>query len=167
MNSSVVKPAPIVQPALTFPDKLTSSVYGPDNPPKDWADVSFLVPHEGFRREVAAMLKSIDKLASGDDFQPWQAVYFCEWYVDNFVPGVYDHHDNEEEIYFPWVATRAKLPEKLSKGHEELVMYMNEIRDMCETVIAKEGSQDCKETIVELKGKMNSFATFFNGVYTM
>lgn len=154
--------------SLCFPDKLSSSAYGPENPPKDWADVSFLIPHEGFRHGIQAMLKSVDKLAAGGDFEPWQAVYFCEWFVESFVPGVEDHHENEEAIYFPWVASRATLPEKLSKGHEELIDMMNELSRVCETVIAKEGKPDeCKSILVELQARMKAFATLFLGEYSV
>ena len=52
-------------------DQITSSLYGPDSPPKDWADISFLVPHEAIRREMAAMSKSITKLNDdGGLFEP-------------------------------------------------------------------------------------------------
>jgi hypothetical protein len=66
-----------------IPDKLTSSVFGKDNPPKDWADISLLVPHETIRREEQAMLTSIDKLlelSKSKSVKSWQVLYFCEWY---------------------------------------------------------------------------------------
>ena len=65
------------------PERLTSSVFGKDNPPKDWADISLLVPHETIRREEQSMLASIDKLlelSNAKSVKSWQLLYFCEWY---------------------------------------------------------------------------------------
>ena len=66
-----------------IPEKLTSQVFGKTNPPKDWADISLLVPHETIRREEQAMLASIDKLlllSKSKSVKSWQVLYFCEWY---------------------------------------------------------------------------------------
>lgn len=67
-------------------DKLTSTVYGPRNPPKDWADISLLVPHECIRREERAMLRSVEALqkrtsAESKRVLSWQILYFCEWFI--------------------------------------------------------------------------------------
>jgi hypothetical protein len=134
-------------------DQITSELYGPNSPPKDWADISFLVPHEALRREMAAMNKSVTKLNEGG-FEPWQALFFSEWFVDHFAPAVRDHHHNEEVIYFPWVAARAELPEKkLSDGHEELMDQLNAIGAVCETVINK-GAVNCVDELSKMKEMM-------------
>lgn len=102
-------------------EKITSSVYGVDNPPIDWADISLLVPHEAIRREMTRMCLSINKLNESRG-EAWQVVYFCEWFTDQFAAMVHEHHDNEEVIYFPWIATKVELPDKkLSEGHKELI----------------------------------------------
>jgi len=138
-------------------EKITSNLYGPSNPPMDWADITFLIPHEAIRREIAAMSKSITKLNDNGDsssFEPWQAVYFCEWFVDHLLPAVLDHHHNEEVIYFPWVRTKVELPnKKLSDGHVELIAKLATIQTICETVIHK-GGVDCTDELAELKDKM-------------
>eukprot|EP00339_Tiarina_fusa_P021224 CAMPEP_0117076858 /NCGR_PEP_ID=MMETSP0472-20121206/54177_1 /TAXON_ID=693140 ORGANISM="Tiarina fusus, Strain LIS" /NCGR_SAMPLE_ID=MMETSP0472 /ASSEMBLY_ACC=CAM_ASM_000603 /LENGTH=48 /DNA_ID= /DNA_START= /DNA_END= /DNA_ORIENTATION= len=41
-----------------YPDKLTSQIFNTENPPKDWADVGLLIPHEPIRHQQQYMLKS-------------------------------------------------------------------------------------------------------------
>ena len=84
---------------------------------KNWADVSLLVPHETLRREMEFMLRGINKLNEriiDETLQDWQAVWFCEWIIDCFEPFVKEHHDAEEEYYFPWILTEApgEIPAK-------------------------------------------------------
>mmetsp|Transcript_17074 Transcript_17074/g.34376 ORF Transcript_17074/g.34376 Transcript_17074/m.34376 type:complete len:284 (+) Transcript_17074:67-918(+) len=134
-------------------ENLTSSVYGPNNPPKDWADASLLIPHETIRREMDSMQKSVRKLVSRMDdksYQGWQAIYFCEWYVDIFEPFVRMHHDIEEEIFFPWLAEKATLPtKKYGKSHEELLDMLKNIGVVCVAIINKKG-KNCENYIRDL-----------------
>lgn len=142
-------------------DKLTSDVFGPENPPKDWADASLLVPHENIRREMQRMTDSADKLVELSklkSMQSWQAVYFCEWYLDCFQPAVKEHHDVEEELYFPWLQSKTDIPDKqLSKEHEELIEMLDEITTICNIIITKTGFQ-CQDEVSELSTKMHGFA---------
>ncbi|KAL3927800.1 MAG: hypothetical protein SGBAC_012925, partial [Bacillariaceae sp.] len=141
-------------------DKLTSDVFGPENPPKDWADASLLVPHEALRMEMNCMIKSVDKLselAKQTTMQEWQVVYFCEWYLDVFAPFCHEHHEVEEEVYFPWLQTRANIPKKeLSKEHEDLVKMLDGLASICKTIISKTG-YNCNEEVEELKTKTHTF----------
>ncbi|CAJ1945200.1 unnamed protein product [Cylindrotheca closterium] len=141
-------------------DKLTSDVFGPENPPKDWADASLLVPHEALRMEMNCMIQSVDKLSEltkSNTMQSWQVVYFCEWYLDVFAPFCHEHHDVEEKIYFPWLQTRADIPKKeLSKEHEEIVEILDELTSICKKIICKTG-YDCKDEVEEMRTKTNVF----------
>ena len=61
------------------------------------------------------------------------------------------HHENEEEIYFPWISTKATIPEKkMAKDHEGLIRLLDEIELVCANVIKKQGI-DCKDEIGKLK----------------
>ena len=149
-------------------DKLTSDVFGVTNPPKDWADVSLLVPHETLRREMEFMVNGINKLNErihDETLQDWQAVWFCEWIIDYFEPFVREHHDVEEEYYFPWILTKApEIPAKqFSKSHEELMQLLDEIGTLCMDIITKNEITStssvfhCKESIEELQRKIHKF----------
>ena len=41
---------------------------------------------------------------------------------------VHHHHKAEEDIYFPWISTKAELPEKLTKDHTELLAAMENLK---------------------------------------
>jgi hypothetical protein len=99
---------------------------------------------------MTAMCASIDKLTDEGSVQVW------------FSPAVHDHHKNEEDIFFPWVATKATLPEKFYEGHEELISQMDVLCALCETIIGKQG-KDCASELSEHKVKMHSFTEFMRG----
>jgi len=144
--------------SLFILEGITSDYFTKENPPKDWADVSFLIPHEAIRREMHAMVKSVEALnPSGySESEAWRVLYFSEWYVDTFMVMVHEHHDAEEEIYFPWVATKAAPPDKLTKDHTSLVAMMDEIKEVCEAIIGKKGT-GCSDEIAKLKDLVPAF----------
>eukprot|EP00339_Tiarina_fusa_P002570 CAMPEP_0117002788 /NCGR_PEP_ID=MMETSP0472-20121206/4331_1 /TAXON_ID=693140 ORGANISM="Tiarina fusus, Strain LIS" /NCGR_SAMPLE_ID=MMETSP0472 /ASSEMBLY_ACC=CAM_ASM_000603 /LENGTH=297 /DNA_ID=CAMNT_0004703233 /DNA_START=73 /DNA_END=967 /DNA_ORIENTATION=+ len=137
-----------------YPNKLTSEVFNTENPPKDWADVGLLIPHETIRHQQHHMLKSVGRLAELVDqktLQPWQVLYFCEWYVDIFEPFIHHHHESEERLYFPWLQTKAEIPDKrFSKSHEDLLDLLTKIGDICGKVIQKKGV-GCENEVGELR----------------
>ena len=67
-----------------IPSGLTSDVYGENNPPKDWCDIGLLIPHEAIRREMTAMVKSVNALDEKSLDDSWRILYFCEWFIDVF-----------------------------------------------------------------------------------
>jgi hypothetical protein len=146
-------------------DKLTSEVFGVDNPIKDWADVGLLVPHECIRLEMQHMLTSVDSLNRSVEQKtilPWQALYFCEWFVDIFEPFIHQHHDAEEEIYFAWIQTKANIPGKrFSKCHEQLIKQLDEIGAICGQVIQKKG-ENCEIEAENLWKKIHLFVPDMN-----
>ena len=150
--------------ALTYPDKLTSAVYGVENPPRDWADCSLLIPHEMLRHEMKAMMASVEALEEySSQADAWKALYFAEWYVESFYPLVHLHHDNEEDLYFPWLQTKAEIPQKsLSEGHNELIARMDEIKNVCNTIVGKKGIM-CGAETKELQELMPALCKFTMG----
>jgi hypothetical protein len=141
-------------------EKLTSEVFSTENPPKDWADLTFLTPHEALRREMSAMVVSVDALTPGGE--SWKVLLFAKWYSEAFYVMVHKHHDGEEKFYFPWVAKKAELPEKYSKEHVDLVKVLDDIREICNAVIKKKGDS-CDEEISKLKEKIPPFVTDMKG----
>lgn len=76
-------------------------------------------------------------------------------------------HDNEEEIYFPFlIANGAKLPEEkgMVMSHKELVEALKQMKMIFETVLDKEG-QECLGEIAILKKKVPVFAKDMFGTY--
>lgn len=153
-------------------DKLTSSVYGTDNPPKNFADAMMLLPHETIRREMDALQMSVKKLVSriedksyqgGQAYQSWQAIYFCEWYIDIFEPFVHLHHDFEEDVFFPWLAEKADVPSKrYSQSHAELIAMMEGIGVTCATIVNEKG-ENCEVDIRDLAQQIDEFVPEMKG----
>jgi hypothetical protein len=186
-NGSTIMPVQVASSNSSAPtkglcnlEKLTSRVYGVHNPPRDWADVAFLIPHEAVRRELMAMCRSIDQLVrlAADEadtrethkavHEGWRAVYFCEWFVGPLTDLIHEHHDNEEIIYFPWVKTRADLSqwdaEKLSHGHEDLMEMMARAGDLCKEIIAKKGEK-CANELSQLQVQLHELKDFMDGTW--
>lgn len=139
--------------------KVTSEVYTEDAPPRDWADIGLLIPHEAIRREMTAMEKSVESLPGKlDKKTAWKGNLFSTWYIDYFHQSVHDHHHNEEETYFPWIATRVELPPKLEKSHEVLVAAMDKIKSTCEKILENKGV-GCSSEIADLKKAVPAFVT--------
>jgi len=137
-------------------EKLTSGVFNAENPPKDWCDVSLLLPHEGVRYELYAMRDAVAAMkVDTPDSEGWRLANFATWYVDVFYNAIHAHHDAEEEIYFPWINTRAKLPEKLATDHVGLMKLMDEIQGACKKMIEKKG-KGCSEEVKIVQEKTGS-----------
>ena len=42
---------------------------------------------------------------------------FHKWYDDVFYKTIHHHHKLEEDLYFPWIETKVKVPKKLAADH--------------------------------------------------
>jgi hemerythrin-like domain-containing protein len=147
------------------PADLTSDVFGAENPPKDWCDISLLIPHEALRREMSAMERSIEALKADydDEKDYWRSLYFAEWFVDFMAPIIHSHHENEEGIYFPWIATKAEIPEKkMAKDHKALIELLDAIEKFCQAIIDKQGKK-CGDEINKLKATVPPFYAEMKG----
>jgi hemerythrin-like domain-containing protein len=127
-----------------IPSKLTSAVFGEDNPPQDWADLSLLIPHEALRHQLIALQKNVEALTTNESNihnskESWRFTFLAEYVCDYLYENVHEHHDNEEKIYFPWISTKAKIPEKYSKSHEDLVSLLDKLKETCEVILTKKG----------------------------
>lgn len=157
--------APNPEVAFVRIEQLSSSVYGESNPPKDWADITLLIPHEALRGELAKGCNSIDQLVSNNSSgSPWQVVYFCEWVVDFLLVAILDHHDNEESIFFPWIESRATCDsrERLASDHTTLSQQLIAIRPTCERIIRVEGQCSLKD-LEELQSQLHTLKDTMEG----
>jgi hypothetical protein len=70
------------------PEGLTPSVYNMKNPPKDWCDVSLLIPHEAIRMEMEVMAMKASVAALHEYYDEtkdgWRLLYFSQCYLDVF-----------------------------------------------------------------------------------
>ncbi|KAL7572609.1 hypothetical protein ACA910_010366 [Epithemia clementina (nom. ined.)] len=149
--------------SLAKPGQLTSSVFSdPSNPPTDWCDTAFLVPHEWLRREMAALVTSCDALptdTNDDDNNAWKATYFAQWITDFFIVAFKMHHTNEDDIYVPMMKEQGCQgigEKKISKDHQALLQQINELEQVAKSIQKAEG-KDCNEAISQLKSLVSAF----------
>lgn len=91
-----------------------------------WEEMGYLIPHEAIRMmlfDVRGALVHLDGAA-------WKTNVFCEWYAE-FETVLHHHHEAEEEILFPWLATKVPMPESMTSSHKEMVERMNLIESTC------------------------------------
>mmetsp|Transcript_35722 Transcript_35722/g.77077 ORF Transcript_35722/g.77077 Transcript_35722/m.77077 type:complete len:239 (-) Transcript_35722:41-757(-) len=68
-----------------------------------------------------------------ENFNPhehaWKVSALREWYSLLFLPGVHEHHDIEEKIFFPFYATLgATLPPRLASDHTVLMKMLADVQ---------------------------------------
>ena len=95
----------------------------------EWQNKALLIPHEPIRRDLRFMCKAMT-LENIPHSQRWKLPLFFSWYKQYFNNHVHHHHDVEEELFFPWVASRVTLPDKYSDDH--IVQLMNHLNRIVE-----------------------------------
>jgi len=115
----------------------------------DWQEMSILLPHEGYRLMIVPMPRF--KINTEE-----KANMFDKWWTTLFIPIISEHHDIEEELYFPWINAKVELPDKLAASHKDLHAQMDEI--------SKISSAACKGNVAiegpKLEKLLATFTTF-------
>lgn len=75
---------------------------------------------------------------------------------DLFSTILHEHHHNEEKIAFPYVATKAPLPEKVSSDHATLVTQLAECAALVRLLVDGK-SPNVSQTLAELIPKFETF----------
>ena len=76
---------------------------------------------------------------------------------DHFSAILHEHHTNEELTAFPYVATRAALPEKVTSDHKTLVSQLDECAALVRLLVAGEASTNVADTLASLSAKFETF----------
>jgi hemerythrin-like domain-containing protein len=98
--------------------------------PQGWEEEGILFPHEGIRFLMQELIDATDAM---DPLPAWKWQNLATWYQEYFYAVVHHHHDAEEQIYLPWIQTRASVPPKISADHPELMQTMDDLHDMFQT----------------------------------
>ncbi len=116
--------------------------------PQDWADESILLPHELIRNAIIRMetVLSIEKFG---EYSDWKMEYFHKWYENYFYNFVHHHHQIEEQIYFPFLKTKANVPEKVVNDHTALIKQLDEIKEIENIGILRDKVKDLKINMFE------------------
>ncbi len=115
--------------------------------PQTWYECSLLYPHEVIRDGLNRLENILEKIGENITVQRINKVK--KWYRNYFYPFVHHHHHTEETIYFPWLETKSKLPEKLSSDHETLTQLLDEIKNTDDYVTLLEKTKRLKTLMLE------------------
>jgi hypothetical protein len=83
--------------------------------------------------------------------------FICHLFISSIC--VEEHHDAEEEVYFPWIKSKAEYPEKeFGISHESLSTEMEGMKEACEAICQRRG-RDCVVEIATLKRGVPAFVS--------
>ena len=83
--------------------------------------------------------------------------FVCHLFISSICVEV--HHDAEEEVYFPWIKSKAEYPEKeFGISHESLCTEMEGMKEACEAICQRRG-RDCVVEIATLKRGVPAFVS--------
>lgn len=121
-------------------------------------DIALLAPHEAIRRETIRAMSAIECLDI--DRNPWKARSFAIWFRDFYIQCIKDHHDNEENIMFPFYRKlmASNIPQNQIDDHEKLTTLLSSILDLA---IDAEASVTNGETQDILVAKKETLKTIF------
>jgi iron-sulfur cluster repair protein YtfE (RIC family) len=96
---------------------------------QDWTfpleDDGLFKIHNALRMDMSDFQDIAERLSSTQEVQQWEKQALAQvWSF--FENTVHEHHDNEEQIFFPWIATRGELPKRLASDHVALMEMLQE-----------------------------------------
>lgn len=117
----------------------------------------FLI-HNAFRWVMDAYLTGIQKTVAlvegGASLQEWQVQALADNY-ERFNLVLHHHHHFEEDHMFPFITKRVQLPPKLSESHVDLLVRLDEIKDLaCVRLPAAPRTKDgCLQLLKDIEAK--------------
>ena len=119
----------------------------------DWPfpieDDGFYKIHDALRMDMNDIQAIAERLSSTQEVQHWEKQAFTKvWTL--FEEWVHEHHENEEKVFFPWIATRVELPERLTSDHLTLMDMLRE----CAKLVEKHRYMDFLPAFKALKIEM-------------
>mmetsp|Transcript_5432 Transcript_5432/g.7983 ORF Transcript_5432/g.7983 Transcript_5432/m.7983 type:complete len:227 (-) Transcript_5432:121-801(-) len=102
--------------------------------------------HNAIRGELADIKMALKKCEEREDLPEWAVVAIQQVWKDHS-EHVHAHHENEDELFVPFLETRIKLPEKLEMDHKEIIQDMSEIDGIIKGL--KPGDASMMKSLVE------------------
>jgi hypothetical protein len=123
--------------------------------PQDWADMSFLIPHEAIRtmqNNMAAALKHIKPQKS----DAWKLKRWFQFYEEVFFVFIHHHHTSEDEMVLPVILERSGEDHKdLTDDHHKLIGSMKLIESIAKE-FKKNHANYHEQDIVQVLAVLNS-----------
>jgi hemerythrin-like domain-containing protein len=80
--------------------------------------------HQALNKDMALMAKALQvvakQLESGRNLEPWQKEGLSTFWL-RFGENLHAHHKHEEDFFFPWMATKMQMPERMADDHKVLL----------------------------------------------
>jgi len=105
-----------------------------------------------------AVGQTLAQLKDSKPLSAWQVRYWQKYFA-NFYDIVHMHHENEEEIMFPFIATKVQLPPKMSADHQTLTATLVKCRALVQGLREGGALADDTATFQQLKDSFESLMT--------
>lgn len=108
----------------------------------------WVLAHNSLRTEIKDMIECLKATSGrGSNIQAWEAKCIQTFWKAHF-EHIEAHHQNEDDLFVPFLKTRFQVPDKVAVDHKELVDMMKKINGMVEDL--KEGSS-VKEVLATMQ----------------
>jgi len=87
--------------------------------------------HDALRMDMDDIKAIAERLSLASTVHSWENLAFTNVWT-HFEKWVHEHHETEENIFFPWIATRIELPERLASDHVALMDMLLECARLVE-----------------------------------
>ncbi|KAG2444363.1 hypothetical protein HXX76_001119 [Chlamydomonas incerta] len=108
--------------------------------------------HDAIRFDMdnlaAGISKTREMLASGKPLAGWQ-VTDIHSVTKHFYHEIRMHHDHEEDVFFPYLEKKVKVPPKMSADHKSLMALLDRVRDLALS-LKPAAPEACLSTVEEL-----------------
>lgn len=145
---------------ISKPYLLTSRVIPPS--PEgfyEFYQVTFLLPHEGIRREMSFLSKALQRV---DAKSSWKLRRLEQWLRVFFVPMVHEHHDLEEQVIFNFYQGTV-APQSQQDEHVIVIALMDGLLTHARQgaqAVAKKDSSAADKAIAELRKVFRVFEEY-------
>lgn len=121
----------------------------------------WVIAHDAIRLDMSDLRSALQALehyaAKGQQLQAWQVDNLQKWWNEQFIYQVHEHHAHEEDLVFPRMEERIKVPPKMSSDHKTLMDMM----DACTKLINQTSANASPEDTVDLlRDTQAQFASF-------
>ncbi|GBG28022.1 Hypothetical Protein FCC1311_042452 [Hondaea fermentalgiana] len=125
----------------------------------------WVVSHNAIRLDLDDLVRIVEEtipahIAAGK-MQPWMGDNLMEWY-EHICNIIHEHHDHEEEIFFPAMNERVTVPEKLTADHKTLMSLMGRTKEEIKALSAAIKENRPGEELEPLRATLSATARAFN-----
>mmetsp|Transcript_8261 Transcript_8261/g.16484 ORF Transcript_8261/g.16484 Transcript_8261/m.16484 type:complete len:329 (-) Transcript_8261:342-1328(-) len=123
----------------------------------------WIMSHNAIRLDFNDYIVLVDSILpnhfAADKMQPWMGDNLVFWW-EFICKLVHEHHDHEEEIFFPEMNKRVQLPAKMTADHKTLMQNMQNSIDatkaLAEAIKESKPSEELESLRAQLSGIVHS-----------